>query len=46
MTQARTTTLPGDAEAREFARDIRRSIQLQAPAGSTRPVRFLQCRPY
>ena len=34
MTQARTTTLPGDAEAREFARDIRRSIQLQAPAGS------------
>lgn len=27
--------------------DLRASrIQLQAPAGSTRPVRFLQCRPY
>src|SRR5690606_34263361 len=27
--------------------DLRASrIQLQAPSGSTRPVRFLQCRPY
>lgn len=29
-----TLVRPGDAEARQLARDIRRSIQLQAPAGS------------